>query len=47
MIELKLMGFKITTCLFSSNFEVRVTRLDAKYERFKYNKIFINAQVKY
>ena len=27
MIELKLVGFEMTTCLFSTNFEVRVTRL--------------------
>ena len=27
MIELKLIGFEMTTCLFSSNFEVSVTRL--------------------
>ena len=26
MIELKPIGFEITTCVFSSNFEVRVTR---------------------
>ena len=27
MIELKLIGFEMITCLFSANFEVRVTRL--------------------